>query len=106
MTNDNEPKKATIRNSTAEFLVFTKQAGADNINVLIKDKNVWLSQKLMSELYDCSSDNIGLHLKNIFNDGELQENSVTEENSVTARDGSIMWHKIQYPAYNNYDENY
>jgi len=71
---ENKINQIVIRNSTADFLVFTKQAGKGGINVLVKDKNVWLSQKLMAELYDCSSDNIGLHLKNIFNEKELDEN--------------------------------
>ena len=87
MKNEKETKQITIRNSTADFLVFTKQAGKGDINVLVRDKNVWLSQKLMSELYDCSSDNIGLHLKNIFSDNELDENSVAEKISATASDG-------------------
>lgn len=50
-------------------------------------KTVWLSQKLMAALFDCSTDNISLHLKNIFKENELDENSATEEFSVTASDG-------------------
>ncbi|MCL2630661.1 MAG: virulence RhuM family protein [Firmicutes bacterium] len=87
MSKENETKQLAIRNSTADFLVFTKQAGKGDINVLVKDNNVWLTQKLIGELYDCSADNIGLHLKNIFNDRELDESSVTEKSSATATDG-------------------
>lgn len=80
-------KKMQIRNSTTDFLVFTKQAGEDGIEVRIFDESVWLTQKGMAQLFDCSTDNIGLHLKNIFKSGELEEKSVTEESSATAADG-------------------
>ena len=80
-------KKLQIRNSTAEFLIFTNQAKDDGIEVRLQGDTIWLSQKLMAALFDCSTDNIGLHLKNIFKERELEENSVTEEFSVTASDG-------------------
>ena len=57
------------------------------INALIKNETIWLTQKAMSELFDCTPDNIGLHLKNIFASGELDKNSVTEKISATASDG-------------------
>jgi len=81
------PKSLQIRNSTAEFLIFTKQAGENGIEVRIQDGTIWLSQKLMAALFDCSADNISLHLKNIFAEGEMDEFSVTEDFSVTAADG-------------------
>ncbi|MCO6494403.1 MAG: virulence RhuM family protein [Bacteroidetes bacterium] len=80
-------KKLQIRNSTAEFLIFTSQAGKDGIEVRFENETIWLSQKLMAVLFDCSTDNISLHLKNIFKSGELNENSVIEEFSATASDG-------------------
>jgi len=80
-------KTLQIRNSTAEFLIFTKQTGENGIEVRVQDGTIWLSQKLMAALFDCSTDNISLHLKNIFAEGELDENSVTEDFSVTATDG-------------------
>lgn len=80
-------KKLQIRNSTTDFLVFTKQAGEDGIEVRVFKESVWLTQKGMAQLFDCSTDNIGLHLKNIFKSGELEEKSVTEESSATAADG-------------------
>jgi hypothetical protein len=76
-----------IRNSTAEFLIFTNQAKEDGIEVRVQDDTIWLSQKLMAALFDCSTDNISLHLKNIFKENELDENAVVEEFSVTASDG-------------------
>jgi len=81
------PKTLQIRNSTAEFLIFTKQAGENGIEVRVQDGTIWLSQKLMATLFDCSTDNISLHLKNIFTEKELDEISVTEDFSVTATDG-------------------
>ena len=79
-------KKLQIRNSTAEFLIFTNQAKEDGIEVRVQNETIWLSQKLMGVLFDCSTDNISLHLKNIFKENELDESSVTEEFSVTASD--------------------
>ena len=58
-------KKLQIRNSTAEFLIFTNQAKEDGIEVRVQNETIWLSQKLMGVLFDCSTDNISLHLKNI-----------------------------------------
>ena len=80
-------KKLQIRNSTTEFLIFTNQAKEDGIEVRVQNEMIWLSQKLMATLFDCSTDNISLHLKNIFKDNELNENSATEDFSVTASDG-------------------
>jgi len=83
----NKKKKLQIRNSTAEFLIFTNQAKEDGIEVRVQNETIWLSQKLMGALFDCSTDNISLHLKNIFKEKELDEISVTENFSVTASDG-------------------
>ena len=79
-------KKLQIRNSTAEFLIFTNQMKEDGIEVRVQNDTIWLSQKLMAILFDCSTDNIFLHLKNIFKEEELDESSVTEEFSVTESD--------------------
>ena len=77
-----------IRNSTAEFLIFTQKANAENIEVRFQDGTIWLSQKIMGTLFDTSSDNIGLHLKNIYSIGELSEISTTEDYSVVRQEGS------------------
>ena len=69
-----------------EFLMFNSNDGDVSVNAIVKDESVWLTQKGMAELFGCSSDNISLHLKNIFVSGELEENSVAEESSVTASD--------------------
>jgi len=80
-------KKFEIRNSTAEFLIFQIEGKEDGVQVMYRDETIWCSQKAMAQLFDCSTDNIGLHLKNIFKSGELQEDSVTEKFSATASDG-------------------
>lgn len=86
-----------IRNSTAEFLIFTNQAKEDGIEVRVRNETIWLSQKLMGALFDCSTDNISLHLKNIFKENEPDENSVAEEFSVTASDGKTYKTKHYNP---------
>ena len=81
------PIRVHIRNSTAEFLTFAYQTGGDGVEVRVQDGTIWLSQKSMGLLFETSSDNISLHLKNIFKEGELNVDSVTEDFSATATDG-------------------
>ena len=80
-------KSPTIRNSTAEFLIFTRQAGEDGIEVRYQDETIWLTQKLMAELFDVGIPTINEHLKNIFESGELQPDSVIRKFRITATDG-------------------
>jgi hypothetical protein len=75
-----------IRNSTAEFLIFTKQNKEKTIEVIVDEETVWLSQKLMSELFGTTRNNITMHLTNIFNN-ELDEKSVCKDFLHTASDG-------------------
>ena len=75
-----------IRNSTAEFLIFTKQNKEKTIEVIVDEESVWLSQKLMAELFGTTRNNITMHLSNIF-EKELSEDSVCKEFLHTARDG-------------------
>jgi hypothetical protein len=69
------------------LILYTTEDGKSQIKLRAKDQTVWLSQREMSDLFDVSTDNVGLHLKNIFADGELDADSVAEESSVTAADG-------------------
>ena len=87
-------KSVLVRNSTVEFLTFIAEGKEDGIQVLYKDESIWATQKAMSLLFDCSPDNIGLHLKNIFKSGELEESSVTEKISATAADGKMYMTKF------------
>ena len=70
-----------------EFLLYNIVDEDISVNALVKDETIWLTQKSMAELFGCSTDNISLHLKNIFAEGELDKNSVTEKISATASDG-------------------
>lgn len=80
-------KKLTIRNSTAEFLIFTTANGQDTIEVKVEDETVWLTQKLIAKLFDVHVATINEHLKNIFKTHELEENSVIRKFLITASDG-------------------
>jgi hypothetical protein len=80
-------KKLRIRNSTAEFLIFTRQAGDEGIDVRLAEETVWLTQKLISVLFDKGRSTITEHLKNIFDSGELAEAAVCRDFRHTAEDG-------------------
>jgi len=81
-------KNQIIPNNTfTEFLLYTTPNGKVKVEIFLHNENIWLTQKLIALLFDCSTDNVSLHLKNIFESNELQEKSVTEEFSVTASDG-------------------
>ena len=84
----NMAKKFEIRNSTAEFLTFVAEGKEQGIQVLYKDETVWATQKVMAQLFDCSTDNIGLHLKNIYDTNELNKEATTEKISVVQREGA------------------
>lgn len=85
--NKNNNKRKLIRNSTAEFLMFQLDNKEQGIEVYYKDETLWMTQKAMSMLFDCSTDNIGLHLKNIYAEGELSKEATTEEFSVVQKEG-------------------
>ncbi|PHR59625.1 MAG: cell filamentation protein Fic [Arcobacter sp.] len=80
-------KKLQIRNSTAEFLIFTTNNAQDTIEVKIEDESVWLTQKLVAKLFDVTVATVNEHLKNIFKTNELQEDSVIRKFLITASDG-------------------
>ena len=81
-------KRRKIRNSTAEFLIFQAEGKEQGVEVYYKDENVWCTQKAMATLFDCSIDNIGLHLKNIYDSCELKEEATSEKISVVRREGN------------------
>ena len=81
------PQTLQIRNSTAEFLIFTSQAGENSIEVRVEEGSVWLTQKLIATLFDVDVRTVSEHLGNIFSSGELQEESVLRKFRITAADG-------------------
>ena len=76
-----------IRNSTAEFLIFTSQNKEDSIEVKVFEESVWLTQTMIAQLFDVQRPAITKHLKNIFESGELDENQVSSILEHTANDG-------------------
>lgn len=76
-----------IRNSTAEFLIFTGQAGEQSIEARYEEDSIWLSQKLMAELFAVDVRTVSEHLQNIFRSGELVEQAVIRKFRTTAADG-------------------
>ena len=86
-----KPKKKTavslVRSSAAEYLTFVAASGQTGVEAVYADENVWLTQKMMGSLYDVATNTINYHLKQIFADSELQENSVVRNFRITAADG-------------------
>ena len=80
-------KKFEIRNSTAEFLIFQIEGKESGVQVVYHDETVWCTQKAMAELFDVGVPAISKHLKNIFESGELSEDSVISKMETTASDG-------------------
>ncbi len=80
-------KPSIVRSSAAEYLTFIAASGNDDVEAVYADENVWLSQKMIGLLYDVEANTINYHLKNVFDDSELEENSVTRNFRVTAADG-------------------
>lgn len=74
--------------SNFQFLLYQSADENISVNAVIKDETIWLTQKAMAELFGCSTDNISLHLKNIFADGELSEQATTEDFSVVQTEGT------------------
>ena len=79
--------KTTVRNSSTDFLIFAQENGGDGIEVRVEDETIWLTQKLMAQLFEVSTATINEHLKNIFRDDELNQDSVIRNFRITASDG-------------------
>ena len=78
----------------SKISIYRNKDGEVIVDAIYKDETLWLTQKGMAKVFDCSTDNISLHLKHIFKSDELDEKSVTEESSVTADDGKNYKTKI------------
>lgn len=79
--------KVDVRSSAAEYLTFIAATGESDVNVVYADENIWLSQKMMGTLYQVETHTINYHLKKIFSDNELEQNSVIRDFRITASDG-------------------
>lgn len=74
--------------NSSQFIIYVSEDGQTKLDVRFVDETVWLTQALMAELFQSSTDNVGLHLKNIYAEGELDENSTTEDFSVVRQEGA------------------
>jgi len=90
-TSGGRPEKNTdvslVRSSAAEYLTFVAASGQGGVQAIYADENVWLTQKMMGLLYDVETHTINYHLKKVFADHELQEDSVIRNFRITAADG-------------------
>ena len=84
---DNKHEVSIIRSSAAEYLTFITATGESDVNAVYFDENVWLTQKMMGVLYNVETNTINYHLKKIFTDREVDENSVIRKFRITAADG-------------------
>lgn len=84
---DTNNKKSLVRSSSAEYLTFIAATGDGGVVAIYADENIWLSQKMMATLYNVDVRTINEHLKNIFKDTELQEDSVIRKYWITTTDG-------------------
>ena len=87
-------KDLLIRSSTSEFLTFTAESGADSIEVLYAQENVWATQDMIALLYGIDRSGVTKHLGNIFRSGELDENAVCAKFARTAADGKTYHPKF------------
>lgn len=81
--------KTVVRSSAAEYLTFVAARGQGGVEAIYADENVWLTQKMMALLYDVEVNTINYHLKRVFADTELHENSVIRKFRITAADGKV-----------------
>ena len=78
--------------------------GSVNIEALFADENIWLAKKKMAELFDCSTDNISLHLKNIYQENEIDQKSTNEEFSVVQKEGEREISRAESLALKEYEK--
>ena len=90
--------KDELEKNKGQFLVYQADDGTLNLDVRLKDDTLWMTQADMAQLFQCSTDNISLHLKNIYADGELEQMATTEESSVVRQEGkrSIQRNLVYY----------
>lgn len=82
-----KPEVSLVRSSAAEYLTFIAASGQGGVEVIYADESIWLTQKMMGQLYDVETHTVNYHLKKVFSDNELQESSVIRKFRITAADG-------------------
>ena len=91
-------KKLQIRNSTAEFLIFTSQASENTIEVMVQDETVWLTQKMIAALFEVEVNTINYHLKEIFKSGELHQSATIQNFRIVQTEGKREVSRERAPA--------
>lgn len=88
MLNDKKKDNSSlIRSSSVEYLTFIAATGDGGVNAIYQDENIWLTQKMMGELYQVETHTVNYHLKKILKDSELEEEEVIRNFRITAKDG-------------------
>ena len=88
MTKREMKETETQSSENGQILLYQDRDGKTEVEVSLRDETVWLSQKQMASLFDKDTDTIGLHLRNIFEEGELDEAATTEDSSVVQQEGA------------------
>lgn len=91
----NEEKKP----NQGEVIIYQTEDGNTKIDVRFANDTVWLTQQQMAELFQTTKQNVSLHIKNCFNEGELEENAVVKESLTTATDGKNYRTKRPFAVY-------
>lgn len=91
MPRNTDKKEISIRSSAAEYLTFVAATGDDknSVEVRYEDENIWITQKMLATLYEVETNTINYHIKKIFEDSELTEDSVIRNFRITASDGKV-----------------
>ena len=84
---DSRKKQLQIRNSTAEFLIFTAQSGEGSIEVRYEDETIWLTQKLMATLFDVTVPTVSEHLSHIYDQGEVSREATVRKFRIVRPEG-------------------
>lgn len=101
--NDTGKNRKAIRNSTVDFLVFTKDASEDSIEVRVQDGEVWLTQDGIAQLFGVDRSVVTKHLKNIFQDGELTEEATRAKFAQVADNGKKRIHPSYWTRTHQHD---
>ena len=86
----NKENKIIVRNASAEFLTFAYQTGGDGVEVRVSDGTVWLPQKLIASLFETTTENVIIHIKNIITESEIDEAATTKDFLVVQNEGGRM----------------
>ncbi len=93
-----------LQDNSSNFILYTSKTGDIKVNIFLENETIWLTQKSIGELFGKSKSTISEHLKNIFKEGELDENSVVRKFRTTANDGKISHQKALEKSAKEYEK--